>query len=253
MNLNPVSSSAAAPHLEYYGGKTLANPVLVPMYIGAYWNSESGKGDRRYFDRFASYLGGSKFFSVLKQYGIERSKFGGSELVSSAKNPTLIDDRGIQKLVRAEIAAGRAGKPDSENLYVVYLPPGTVLNAPGGYSSRQGVGGYHSSFLLDDGSRAYYAAIVYADSGNGIAFTSSPRDNVTIAASHEIAEAATDPDVNQGTLGWYDEQYGEVADIPIEMGYSPSQVWGRLGRYAVQKQWSNEDDKSEISRSATKK
>src|SRR5207237_1239373 len=32
-------------------------------------------------------------------------------------------------------------------------------------------------------------------------------------ASHETAEAATDPDVNYGRLGWYDPQRGEIGDI----------------------------------------
>src|SRR5206468_12546042 len=39
--------------------------------------------------------------------------------------------------------------------------------------------------------------------------------SMTLTASHEIAEAATDPDVNyRRAIGWYDEYYGaEIGDI----------------------------------------
>ena len=47
---------------------------------------------------------------------------------------------------------------------------------------------------------------------NGIDFTGTPIDNITITESHEITEAVTDPDVGLAIetgdphfLGWYDE------------------------------------------------
>jgi hypothetical protein len=37
---------------------------------------------------------------------------------------------------------------------------------------------------------------------------------MTLTASHEIAEAATDPNVGYGALGWYDDYYNaEIGDI----------------------------------------
>lgn len=249
MNITPASSLTAVPHLEFFGGKVLDKPSLVPLYVGSYWNTTSGKSDLRYLNSFATQIGKSGYFSVLKQYGVEKSTFGGSARIG-AKDPVTITDAGVQKLVRSQIAAEGLPGRNEQTVYTVFLPPRTILNAPGGYSSREGLGGYHSSFELSDGTKAYYAVIVYADRGNGINFTSKARDNITIAASHEIAEAATDPDVNKDTLGWYDQNYGEVADIPIELGYAPSQVWGRIGRYALQKEWSNEDGTFEIQSAA---
>jgi hypothetical protein len=57
-------------------------------------------------------------------------------------------------------------------------------------------------------------------------------DALTSTASHELAEAITDP--VPGT-GWYDDMHGEVGDIC---------AWQtkRLGEYVVQLEWSNESN-----------
>ena len=64
--------------------------------------------------------------------------------------------------------------------------------------------------------------------------------------SHEWSEVVTDPDVNNGVLGWYDERLGEVGDIPINLGMPISKVFGRVHGFAVQKEWSNKDGRSEV-------
>jgi hypothetical protein len=49
--------------------------------------------------------------------------------------------------------------------------------------------------------------------GNATLYGASTLDTMTETASHEIAEAVTDPDVNYQTEGWYDDSWGEVGDI----------------------------------------
>jgi hypothetical protein len=56
--------------------------------------------------------------------------------------------------------------------------------------------------------------------------------------------------VNAGTLGWYDDQNGEIGDIPVAM-YNAGRIaetdyldilQGADGtKYIVQKEWSNQD------------
>ncbi len=114
-------------------------------------------------------------------------------------------------------------------------------------SSTAGLGGFHGNVIARDGHPVYYAVVVYSQrSGarvNGIDFTGTPIDNVTITESHEITEAVTDPDVglaietgNPHYLGWYDDTTpvrrrdgsavldgtgrpmrgkGEIGDIPV--------------------------------------
>ena len=137
-------------------------------------------------------------------------------------------------------------QPDGETVYTVYLPPGAELRASDGISSYDGMGGYHGSFLDENDIPVYYAAITYSQGANGVPFTPKSLDNITIATSHEWAEAATDPDVNRDTLGWYDKRFGEVGDIPINIGLPSKEVWGRLDGFAIQKEWSNKDKKAEL-------
>jgi hypothetical protein len=109
-----------------------------------------------------------------------------------------------------------------------------------------GMGGYHYSFTTKNGQKVYYAAVVYAEGTNGIDFTGDPLKNMSIAATHEWFEAVTDPDVNNGRLGWYDQQYGEVGDIPITTSPALKDSFGTIGGFTVQKEWSNRDGRSEI-------
>ena len=68
-------------------------------------------------------------------------------------------------------------------VYIIYLPKTTSLLLSGKSACAQGVGGYHSNTKVN---------------GKAVAYAIVPRcgsdfDHVTVAASHELAEAATDP------------------------------------------------------------
>ena len=146
-------------------------------------------------------------------------------------------------MVASAISRSGISKPDGSTVYTVFLPPGVVLTH-GTSDSRRGLGGFHGSYVDQAAEEpVYYAAIVHASNGNGVPFTSSPVDNMTIAASHEWSEAVTDPDVNRGKLGWYNKSFGEVGDIPISAGFPLYSLWGRMNGCAVQKEWSNSEQR----------
>ena len=77
-------------------------------------------------------------------------------------------------------------------------------------------------------------------------------DNISFVASHELAEAVTDPAVgvtpDQGDtpvypMGWYDanDYNGEISDICL---FDQTTVTGANGKdVVVSKNWSNEDNK----------
>jgi hypothetical protein len=119
----------------------------------------------------------------------------------------------------------------------------------------------------------YYAAVVYSKGSlfgtNGIDFTGKPQDNISIAESHEVTEAVTDPDVevaartgDRSKLGWYDDTTvwadgfgehqgkGEIGDITMLNAElkdgTVKTAWGRSDGFAFQKEWSNEDGESEL-------
>lgn len=126
-----------------------------------------------------------------------------------------------------------------------------------GSSSKQGLGGFHSSIHTPDGKEVFYSAIAYSKGNNGIDFTGgNAQDNISITESHEYAEAVTDPHVqdaidhnNDGELGWMDMNNGEIGDIEVNdapPGTPLSTMYGRMDGYAVQKIWSQKDNTNEI-------
>src|SRR5262249_38303159 len=157
-----------------------------------------------------------------------------------------------QKLIKQQIANGTI-KPGDQTVHTIYLPPGTVLKN-GTDTSLNGLGGYHGSYTdPNTGKQVYYAVIAYSKGNNGIDFDGNHKDNISITSSHEWSEAATDPDVavanrtgqTSGVLGWYDNNYGEIGDIAINISNSPSlsDVWGKVGSFAFQKEWSNKNNR----------
>lgn len=234
------------PNLTYHGGKILKSPTFVPIFLGAHWGTLKGGSERSYITEFCRKIPRSDYTSVWKEYGVGKGSCGTADTVSPKTARRRVTDRELQTLVQAEIGKKRVQSEDGETVYTVFLPPGMVLVTPDGHStSLDGVGGYHSSYNTPDGGKVYYAAIVYSQGENGISFTDDPKDNITITTSHEWTEAATDPDVNNGKLGWYDYQYGEVSDIPLSMGMPPEEIIDAVDGFAVQENWSNKDGRVE--------
>ena len=250
MQTTPSSVALASPQpthspndLDFFGGKILQKPTFASLYLGDYWTSTKGESDRKALDNFGKFLPTSDYTSIWKQYGSGKGSFVGSTVVPQRTTArTTIKESTIKNVVTAAYKSGTLSKSKSDTVYTVFLPPGATLVAEDGTSSRDGLGGYHGSFDLPDGKRLYYAAIAYADQGNGINFTKNPVDNITIATSHEWSEAVTDPDVNNGTPGWYNQNLGEVSDIPINLGMPLKSVYQELGGFKVQKNWSNRDE-----------
>src|SRR5262249_28272605 len=176
----------------------------------------------------------------------------------------------VEALVSAQVRAGNFDASNAERVFTLVLPPGATLR-DGEASSTAGLGGFHWNVTAPDGHQVYYAVVVYSQRTggkvNGIDFTGTPIDNVTITESHEITEAVTDPDVGLAIesgdphyLGWYDDTTpvrrrdgmavldsfgrpmrgkGEIGDIPVlnaelEGDSALKSVWGRRDGFAFQ-------------------
>ncbi|MBX7137788.1 MAG: hypothetical protein K1X83_07370 [Oligoflexia bacterium] len=249
LQITPVLREASgwiAPRLEYHGGKVLNKPLFYSLYLGTYWKTPKGQDALKYNDQFTKDFMQSPQMGFWKEYNAGKGRFVGSKTISSSNLPKRIDEYKLMEVIEEQLRSGHVAKPNSQTVYTVYLPPGSILVASDGTTSLDGLGGYHGSYDRADGTRVYYAAIAYGQGNNGIPFSADPRDNLSIVASHEWTEAVTDPDVNNGTLAWYDERLGEVSDIPMNMGMQLDEVWGRINGYAVQKEWSNKDQAVEL-------
>jgi hypothetical protein len=270
-------------HLTFHGGKVLRSPDVVPVYVGPYWQTLDGKRDRARNDAaMVALVKDPGQTGIWKEYGAGPGTTSLSKLLPSVTHRDFSKED-VEALVDAQARAGVFDTSDPERIFSLVLPPGVTL-ADGEASSTAGLGGFHGNVTGRDGRPVYYSVVVYSERTgsrvNGIDFTGTPIDNVTITESHEITEAVTDPDVGLASqtgdphyLGWYDDTTpvrrrdgsaildgagrpmrgkGEIGDIPVlnaelEGDTTLRSVWGRSDDgFAFQTEWSNRDGKAEL-------
>src|SRR5262249_14152630 len=153
----------------------------------------------------------------------------------------------------------RAGSivPDSwETLYFVFTQPGVVVQSPDGVSNNApdpyGWVGYHSSFY-----DAYYTDSQGLTHGQQINYPLVPfplntpettaLTPLTLVSSHELAEAATDPDAIDSSSytnlqgvgdGWTTAPASPAVEIG-DLCERSNLEYGSLNGYIVQAEWSN--------------
>lgn len=147
--------------------------------------------------------------------------------LKSAPTSTVVQDSDLQQLIADSIAASSLPAPDSETLYVLFLPSGVVVDM-GSDASCTTFCGYHSNFTLSGGENVFYAILPYPDC-DGCLGGLQAFDVLTATTSHEVCEAITDPIPGQG---WYDQANGEIGDICAWQ-------FRQDGQYNVQLEWSN--------------
>jgi hypothetical protein len=150
--------------------------------------------------------------------------------------------RAGQDEIRAQVAAGNLPAATQDTVYFVFTPPQTWVVDGYGNTSQNDFSGYHDYVPGADGFA--YAVIPYEN-------TMPNPEYMTLPASHELAEAVTDPEPGDNTLGWYDMRNGEIGDIPVSL-YAANripksdfidQLTASDGTaYLVQKSWSNQDN-----------
>ena len=186
--------------------------------------------------------------STLGTFGLADGANGGDFELADTVSGRTITDADFQEYARQQIALGSLPIPDSETLFMFYVPQSTTLDTQGQLTCKDN-GGYHGSFLMSLGG---------ADAGVGdggvattvdVAYAIIPRcygsfQDATIAASHEIAEAATEPTPADSPTyylvsndAWIPLAQGralggEVGDLCSFLNYDES-------GYTVQRIWSN--------------
>ncbi len=227
---------APAPHIPvppvgYNGGPVLESPQIVTV---TYANDVNGLLD----EQFDAWVVGSDWFSqVGADYGVSNGNNVNVVLPGSA--PTALTDTDIQFILYGLVDAGTVPPPYvadggrvAQQVYFMYYPYGTTISGQNLGTSCQSFGAYHSE---DD---LYTTPFAYA-----VIPTCDPRDPylTEVSASHELAEAASDPLVQTFPAytnasynnGWI----GEIGDVctPFDIGY---QLDGGT-YYVVQRIWSN--------------
>jgi hypothetical protein len=212
------------PTVTYHGGALLPHVEVQGMYLGSDWyNSSTYYNQTAQFENFNRFLPQSSYMDLLTQlgYGVGRGSTspGTIDRLVLNKNYYLTDST-IRGEIQRFINAGYLRQPDANRLYVVYVEPGVAIlnDHDGNATSIRDFAGYHSAFAgrtaAGYGADIHYAVMAYAGGINPVFPGLTPFGSMTLTASHEIAEAATDPNVGYRGLGWYDDyNNGEIGDI----------------------------------------
>ncbi len=217
--------------LPYNGGPVIDAPQVITIRYGDDTNSQAYEG-------FADWIVSSQWFATIgNDYGVGLGT--NQNVVLDAPVPNTLTDGQIQTLIYELILDGGVPTPTltdgglvPEQFYFLYVPFGTTISVPSVGTSCQNFGGYHSENDLGPIPFAY-AVIPTCDPG-------APYYQ-EVAASHELAEGASDPLVGSApayTNATYENGWvGEIGDLctQYDTGY---QMPDGGPYYAVQRIWS---------------
>jgi hypothetical protein len=239
------SASDLSPiNVTYHGGPLLQRVRVATLFWGPNWKTSRLPA---YFNNFFRALfADGRFMANLAQYSAGGYQIDNGGLAATATDektlPARVTDAQIQVEIEAQVASGALPRPEADTLYFVFTPPRVVVVDRNGADSVHDFSGYHDYTPQGDAGFPY-AVIPYSD-------TLGDARLETLPASHELAEAVTDPRPAPSTLGWYDDQNGEIGDVPVSL-FAAGQIGqeefvdvleGPDGsRYAVQKEWSVQD------------
>ena len=146
------------------------------------------------------------FYAPVQEYGVGVGQFLGSYLSYQDIANGPLTEKVIQQEVLNEMRDGTLPQGDNQSLYIIMLPPDTQSQ----YDIDNNFGGHHG----------YINNFTYALIEN--------HNNLNFVISHEIYEAATNPDTSNGWWGPGGET--EIGDLceghswSLD-GYSITKVW----------------------------
>jgi hypothetical protein len=222
-----------------HGGPLLTSAKIVTVT----WTADPNESSLEDFD---DKLGGSSFWkTILSGYGIGPATSGAANHVRvKTAPPASIEDTDLETwLVQQVTDPAKSGWPawDSQTVYVVYVSTSTKLTTLGADACSS-----YASLHAEVAVGQNWATYVFVDENcNG---SRSVLDGATGAASHEIAEAATNPHpftkpaiigFDAAHLAWgsdgLDGEIGDVCQIFTDAFYEgPSDL-----PYLLQRLWSN--------------
>jgi hypothetical protein len=270
-----------APSLQYHGGPLIPNVDVVDLYYGKGWQATDTTGftlvplpssmqKQRIAqrDQFMKFLVGSSFMTQIgNEYSVSGQKIGfgttsGSLLVNDANSGrSTITDANITNMLLQQLKnprfpapynpafnTGKAVDLATTALYVIFTPPNVTVKDSQGNSyndtNQLQSAAYHGA-VYDPTHKeyAYYAVIPFPQPGY---FSETQAfQSTTYLASHELAEAVTNPTgvtFNQPNFpgSWYDQNATDPSNTEIaDLVEHESQPAVMLGGYQVTKLWSN--------------
>jgi len=229
------AGSAQSAHMVYRGGPVISGVKVYTVFWSPSVPNQSA------LNGFYATLVNGPYVDLLAEYdtptqNIGRGKYIGSYVDGAAPSgSTLSDDQIRQELARL-LDNGSLPAADANTLFMIHFPAGVSITMDSNTSCQQFCA-YHSSFT--HGSGAVYYGIMPDFSGacGTCGGESTQLAGTTVVASHEVAEAMTDPNIgvanqsqDEHQLGWYDDTNSEIGDVcegqsaTVE-GYRVTKLW----------------------------
>jgi hypothetical protein len=182
---------------------------------------------------YASWIVGSNWLATVGQdYGVGPGTYV-NHLTLDRPWPDTLTDTDIADLLESLLGVdGGLPEPNENSLYILYFPASTTITYYG-LTSCVDFGGYHGE-VASGSYDVPYAVIPLCEL------------DISIAVSHELAEAATDPFVWSSPGYRLQDSYdpfsyitgGEVGDLCVGLLFSDDQI------HYAQRIWSNEAAKA---------
>jgi hypothetical protein len=212
------------PTVSFFGGNLLPHVQAQALFLGNAFSSAPANTETATLDASLKDITGGPYLQALARAGYNVGP--GSAVAGAVDNVPLavgstITDALIRSRLQADVNSGLLQAPNANTLYVVYVQPDVAVDLGSGQgTTQQGILGYHTAFVGAGGAAIRYAVVVSPGGAAGnsvLPEATTAIDQLTSVTSHELAEAVTDPDVNSivnnGRLGWFDPQRGEIGDI----------------------------------------
>jgi hypothetical protein len=145
----------------------------------------------------------------------------------------------IEAELDKQIAAGVLPAPDADSMYMIHFPPGLQISISWGDACKTWVAD-HEVYRSPKYGNIYYAMMPDGHDCKQSGY--SEWDTVTAAASHELAEAITDPmcPVSGQAIAypaaWLTSDSQEIGDL---CAWNNSRLIGPNGDYTVQTEYRN--------------
>ncbi len=202
-----IQRAPANTPIVYHGGPIESDPEVLLDFWGPNWANAYGQSQITTIVGLFSSLSGGSYLNILRMYGVHNHvtlvNVGGAAYyhdttsigpITSAAN----DQVAITAMERAQQAAGLSATTFYPNLQVMIFPDSTAIYAPPALNGC----GWHGSDA--SGTRNVYSVIEYQTNTNNCKLNNSYSGDPSTAlleaiATHEFAEAVTDP---QSSTGW---------------------------------------------------
>jgi hypothetical protein len=229
------------PQLTNQGGPVLTAPKVVTVT----WVGDPNRDKRRAFDD--AIVANSWWQQTMSGYGVGNGSSGGYvELVNNFGATATLADADIQQLVQDNVASGAFPAPTAQTIYALYFPDGVSITNGSG-SSCTTFGGYHEHVVVNAPSDGGTFDVAYAVIPHCKYPTDATQNFVQdmVNASHELAEAASDPLVGLQPAFVLTTNYAWVPDayaggVPENGDMCNDLVdYFTEGSYTMQRIWSN--------------